>query len=366
MKNEVLTVPKEFTDVIVASKITDLNKAEKLMSNYAPLLNEVTAITDRLKPLTKGKPGDEAIAKRVYIDLGKVASRATDRKAIDKADLLVESRLIDSLFQVVNGVARMGQADAKEIELYAQKLEEKRLEDLQVTRAELLLEYVEDAHDMNLSVMDEEVWGIYFEKKKQDYLDKIAAEKKAESDRIAKELADAADKLRLEKEVAELKAAADKKAKEEKEIALKQASRVTDMQPYITFIRDYNKLLSAEDTVYVTQLAAIKKMAEQQWAADKKIADKKVKDELAAAESLRVAKAAADLVLQEAKDFAKAKADRELEELAKGDDEKMQGLVKDLTDLKTKYVLDAPANKEIYSYVGVLLDKVVTYINERL
>ena len=71
----------------------------------------------------------------------------------------------------------------EEIEKYAEIQKKERLEKLQSDRAEKLSKYIEDAHERDLASMDEDVWKAYFSTKKQEYEDRIAAEKKAEEDR---------------------------------------------------------------------------------------------------------------------------------------------------------------------------------------
>ena len=65
---------------------------------------------------------------------------------------------------------------------------------------------------------------------------------------------------------------------------------------------------------------------------------------------------------------AKQKADAEARaeaELNKGDTDKVIDLVSDLTILKTKYIFKSKKNKKIYSDVGILLDKITTFINQK-
>ena len=84
----------------------------------------------------------------------------------------------------------------EEIEKYAEIQEQLRLEKLQSDRAEKLSKYIEDAHERNLASMDEDVWKAYFSTKKQEYEDRIAAEKKAEDERKENERLDKIENAR--------------------------------------------------------------------------------------------------------------------------------------------------------------------------
>lgn len=86
---------------------------------------------------------------------------------------------------------------------------------MQHDRAEKLSIYLEDAYERSLSSMDEDVWIAYFESKKKEHEDRIAAENKAEEERIAREKAEAEERERIRKENEQLKKEAEKKEKEE-------------------------------------------------------------------------------------------------------------------------------------------------------
>lgn len=72
-----------------------------------------------------------------------------------------------------------------EAEKYFENLEKKRIEELNNKRIALVSPYVEDAENLFLADMDEDVWNAYLSTKKTNYEDRIAAEKKAEEERQA-------------------------------------------------------------------------------------------------------------------------------------------------------------------------------------
>jgi len=86
------TLPVKIKEVVELSKIEDLTKAEKIAFSYAPLMNEVTEQGDLIKQLKIGNEEDVEKAKRIKLDLGKICSRASQQKTIDKEIVLLESR----------------------------------------------------------------------------------------------------------------------------------------------------------------------------------------------------------------------------------------------------------------------------------
>ncbi len=78
------------------------------------------------------------------------------------------------------------------------------------------------------------------------------------------------------------------------------------------------------------------------------------------------------LVIVDPKEFnldnAKAEADRlaAIEaELSKGDEAKIEDLKADLLTLKTKYTFKSAKNQKLQTSVNELLDKVITFINDK-
>jgi len=126
----------DLKEVVIASKI-ELTKAESIAANYSPILAEVQEQMTIVKTLVKGEAAHVDKAKRVRIDLGRIASKAANQKKIDKEDLLLQTRFIDALFNTVEGAARITQGEAKEIEEYFEKQEaERKAEDERLAKIE--------------------------------------------------------------------------------------------------------------------------------------------------------------------------------------------------------------------------------------
>lgn len=119
------------------------------------------------------------------------------------------------------------EANLKENEDHFENIERERLANLQIERVDLIKLYVENAEQMKLSEMEDDVFEAFLSTKKKQYEDcleaerlaeqqRIEAEKKAEAERAAeaKRLADEAEKNRKENERLKAEAEAREKAME--------------------------------------------------------------------------------------------------------------------------------------------------------
>lgn len=120
-------------------------------------------------------------------------------------------QFVDAIKRKEVAVNERMENDLTQIEKHYEIKEQKRLEDLQAERVELLSPYVEDAHERQLSNMEDDVWNAYLSAKKKEYEDRIEAEKKAEQERIAKEKAEKEEQERIRKENELLKKEAEEK-----------------------------------------------------------------------------------------------------------------------------------------------------------
>jgi len=313
--------------------------------------------------------------------------------AIKRKEIAVNQRMEENLAQ---------------IEKYEQILEQKRIDELQAVRVELISPYIEDADKMNLGEMADDIWEAFYFMKKTKHEEAIEAERlaieqmeakkketalhearKAEiwtywrfiteeesklnlakmenfaafvselqfrkEDYIAKQAKIKAENERLQKEAKEAQAKAEAEA-------AKREKRNKEMQPYIVFIRQYENMLNLPDSEYKQELAEIKKGAEDQWEYER---EEEIKKQREVEEAKAKAEAAQKALKEKEEAEAQAKADAEAAkqaELNKGDAAKITDLVNDLLALKTKYTFKSDKNKKRYFQVGGLIEKIVTYI----
>ena len=230
--------------------------------------------------------------------------------------------------------------------------EENRLKELQSEREGLIAEFLfEGEEHREYAKMDDELWKAIFESKKKAHSEKLEAEAKAETERLAKEKAEEEARLAMVAENERLTKAAAEKERIDKIESDKRAEIEADR-------------LKAE--------AAKEAKAKAEQANLKAISDAKLKAEQDAKKALEVelkakAQAESDRMAKEkqvAEDAFKAKLEAEQLELKKGDAEKVKDLKEDLEKLKTKYSFSSAKYKKTYADVNILIDKTIDHINK--
>jgi len=241
---------------------------------------------------------------------------------------------------------------AMEIEKFEEIERQKRLDELQKNRANILSKYLEDANERDLSSMDDDVWDAYLTAKKNEYQAKIELERKAEEERIAKEKKEAEERERIRIENEKLK----KEAQERERLAkIEQEKRA----------QEEAKRKAKEEAERKKREEAERKQREAYEAKLK--AEREAKEKVEREERAKREKLEAEL---KAKEEAERKAKEEEEErlqaeLNKGDSEKVKDLISDLNSLKSKYQFKSNKNKDMYSDVSILIDKVINHINNK-
>jgi hypothetical protein len=345
---ELILIAPELNEVAQKSGI-EVTEAEKLALGYQPLMIEVLTQADLLKPLDKTNPEDAKIAKRVSLDLGKICSRLTTKKAEDKETLLIKTKLIDGLFNVANSTARLTQKDADEIVDYLAGIERERIAALANERRAELESYGVDASYLPLGSMDDEQYAGFLDNAKLAFEARKIAAEKLEADRLEQiKQAELAETERLRLQVERIEAERIEAIRVKEELAAKEAELVKERE-------DAQKLadkLAKENAAKLAEqkrLADIesKKQAELMAERDKKIAEQKATSDKIAAE------------LQAKKDAEiKAQAENEAKEKAAlfaPDKDKLTALFEVLNGIKIPGVESEQAI-EITTFVRNALD----------
>jgi len=267
------------------------SKAEQIKATFEPMANMLSEfenhyngiITEAEIRITKEIMSK---AKRLRLDISKIRIKTEKMRKSQKEEYLRAGKAIDGVSNILKWAVVAKEEKLKEIEDYYVIKEKKRLEELQIERANNLSAYVEDAHERNLADMEEDVWIAYLQAKKNEYDDRIEAEKLAEKARQKKEKEEAQKRKRIEKENELLK---EEREKLEEEIRKKHE------------------------------------------------------------EELRIEQ--------------EAEENRQLE-LNKGDSDKINDLISEIEDIRTKYSFDSDKNKKMYSYINDLFEKIINHIND--
>ncbi len=350
MKNEIVKINTPELLVIEESK------AEQIRATFEPMAKMLTefeedyniVIKDAGKKITKEVTNK---AKRLRLDIGRVRIETGKLKDKQKEYIKLEDKAIMGVHNVLVWAVKEKEDKLKEIENYFEIQEQKRKEILQSERAKRLSVYIEDAYERDLVKFEVDEFEALLSIKKKEQEDKIKAEEKAEKDRIAKEKAEAEERERIRKENKQLKEEAEKReilAKIEQQKRIDTENKRKAKEEKERKIREEKERIEREK--FETEL---KREREEKEKIEREAREKqeKLESEIKAKEEKeRIAKEVATAKIQT--------------ELNKGDKAKVDDLILDLKDLKTKYMFKSSKNKEVYNNVKILIDKVVDYIEK--
>ena len=364
------------------------SKAADIAAQFQPMLDKMVELEAEYNQVINMPIGDKETAKKareVRLKYMKVRTATVDIHKKQKAFYLAGGKFVDG-WKNAQHFASIGKEEKlEEIEKYAENLEKQRIADLQKAREEQLLPYgVENIENLNLGNMADNVWENFLAGTITNYNAKIEAERAAaEAERIRIE-EEAAERERIRLENEKLKAEAEERERqiEAEKAALKaiRDARTAELMPYVVFIKDFNGMLDMDEESYQKELSEVKQGAELQWEADRKKAeeeeakrqaeiDAQKKRNIEEAKKRKEAEEAA-AKLQKELDDRKRKEEEEAAakeaELGKGDKAKMESLIKDLNELKTKYSFKSKKHTQIQAATNELISKIVTYIESKV
>jgi len=381
MTTEIVKIdPKEFG-------IED-SKAADIAAQFQPMLDKMVELETSYNEVIQMPVEERETAKKareLRLKYMKIRTATLDIHKKQKAFYLAGGKFVDG-WKNAQHFASMGKEEKlEEIEKYAENLEKQRIADLQKSREEQLQPYgVENVETLNLGVMPDSVWENFLAGTITNYNAKIEAEKAAEAERIriAKEEEAERERIRLENERLRKEAEEREKQIEQEKAALKaiRDARMEELKPYLAFVVDLSQTIDLDEDLYQKCFSAIKKGAESQWEEDKKKAaqeekerirliDEQKKKNIEEAKKRKEAEATA-AKLQKELDDRKKKEEEEAAakeaELGKGDKAKMESLIKDLNELKTKYSFKSKKHTQIQAATNELISKIVTYIESKV
>lgn len=357
------------------------SKAAAIRNAFIPMSEMVYEFEDQFNEIiTASKEGIDkqltAKAKRLRLDISKARIETEKTRKVQKEEYLRAGKAIDAVANILKWAVEDKERQLQDIEKHFENLEKKRLEKLQAERVEMLSPYVDDAEMRDLSSMEDDVWDIYFAGKKQEYEDRIAAEKAAQKAREAEQKKqevyrerkdtilpmliyrkgeDIPEGMELTVDTSEaqfkkIKAwykdgeSAYIQRQEESERIAKQAQekadriekRSTEMAPYMSVIDNFSEMLDMEEEEYVAQLEVAKNRLRQ----FPRTPEESFKEEPI---TIPVTGVLGTVGI----------------EFLSTDSEKMEALKNDLLTLKTKYTFDDPAYAKKGRGVAKLIDKIV-------
>lgn len=221
------TMQKENSLVLNASSygIED-SKAKQLEAVFIPMVEKFKELEDQYNEVLANKEITEEVcfdAKTVRNKYVKVRTGTDVVHKIAKEKLLIESRAVDGLRNIVKYASIDHENSLLEVEKHFERIEAERLEKVREERNSILEKFNVNPGVGDPALMPDDVWIHYIKSVEFDYKAQIEAEKKAEVERIAKQKAAIEEQKRIKaeneqlKKEAELKRIADEKAEKERQ-----------------------------------------------------------------------------------------------------------------------------------------------------
>lgn len=196
--NAVIVAVPEVLETAVAKTGLLADGAASLRDAYAPHFINLQRLVEEASTVAAGQP---KAARALRLEVRAVRVAADKARAALKSDIILRGRAIDGVYHVLEYQAAPIEAAMEQIEKAEEIAESNRKEALRQARAAELLPFADPTH-LDLANMPEAQWSMILAGAKSTHEAKVAAEAKAEADRIAKAKADAEAKAKREAEEA--------------------------------------------------------------------------------------------------------------------------------------------------------------------
>lgn len=123
-------------------------------------------------------------AKRLRLDIGKIRIETGKIKDKQKEDIKLLDKAIMGVHNFLVLAVKEKEDKLSEIEKHFERIQAEKRAALQKERVELISEYLTDASTRDLAGMDELVWDAFFTTCRRNHEERLAAEAKAEAERI--------------------------------------------------------------------------------------------------------------------------------------------------------------------------------------
>lgn len=360
-----------------------IKKGSEIEGTFSPLKTEYDALLKVYELIVNSEITSEVCerARRCRIDAGKQIKKVSDVHKVEKAVFWNGGLYVDAIKNRDTFLLELIKIGSKKIEDHYLIIEQKRIEKVGEKRTKELSKFTKEIPG-DIGGMRIQIYDTFLAGAKATHYARIEDEKKAKQERIEADKAEKEKQELLKKENDRLKEEAarrdrlakiesDKRAKVEADRLEEEAKREDDLQPYITFIRDYSKMIKLPEKEYQKELKDTKRAANDQWEYDRKEKEKEYKiqqDQQSILDKAQKEKEKAVAELQTKKDAESLKKKQDQDkiqaDLNRDDAAKITDLIDDLDTLMTKYSFESEKNKVKYVGVKNLLLKVILYIKE--
>lgn len=334
---------QELSKILVDSKL-ELSESEQIKQSYLRFFNDMANIKADAVKINFETPTelDEKIARDLRLRMVKVRTGSEEVKNERKRIHMLKANVEQDAWNLIKSGCLLEEERFLQVEKKREIAEVTRKSILRSERMTAISCYTSDASIYPLGEMTEQGFEDLFSALKISHQAKIDKEKRIEAERISKEKADREERERLKKEL-EAKEALLAEEKRKSEIERQAAEAERQRQ-----IEDARKEREASE-------AKARQIQEEN---DRKLQAERQEREKA--EQALKAKAEAE---------RQAEADKQAAieaELSKGDKEKFQSLLTDLSMLKAKYKFTSKKHSQLFISVCELIDKIVSFSTEKL
>lgn len=372
--SEATPVPTELATIIQESPIEATEKTA-LASNFSPYFSRIGDVDRKLNELLNSLNGSDPTKSDMELAgiIRKAARRnrleAEDAKKKRKENILIEGRLIDSIYNLIKATSDAIESKAQEIEKFAEIQEKKRLDEIEAKRREILRQpkYIGfDTTFIDVRNMSSVAFDQYIEQ-----MDATIKAREEEAARVAQMKAEEEARLKAEEEAREAQRQEElKKAQEEAEKAKKaQADAEAKAKKERDALEAKAKLErdALEAKLEAERKAQAEKLEDQRKEAAKKAAELAAEAAKLEAEKKRVeAELKAKQDAEKARQDAEAEAERQrlakIEADAKADDKTKLIAFKEQLKAIQFPELKSAQNKKVIATAKERIDAIVNYL----
>ncbi len=266
-------------EAVIENSGLQISEGEEIKKSYLPFLTQLSETQSQSSKINFENPSglDENIARELRLRTVKIRTSAEKLKDERKKMYLLRSNLEQASFNIIAASCKLTEEVFFNVEKAHEIAEKKRKEQLKTDREAQLSFYTEVANMYPLGEMSEEQFNDLYSGLRIAHENKIAAEKKAEEERIAKEKAEAEENERIRFENEKLQKEAEERKKQitdEKE-KIKKESEEKDR------LAEIERKKQAQILADIQAKAEVEHEEKERLAAEikaKEDADKKAKD----------------------------------------------------------------------------------------
>lgn len=270
MENEIVKIETNQLDEVVTHSGLAIQEGEEIKKSYLPFVVQLAETQAQADKINFKNPTelDENIARELRLKTVKIRTGAEKLKEERKRMYLLRGNLEQASYNVIAASCKITEEVFINVEKAREIAEKKRQETLRIEREEKLRFYTEDAAMYPLGLMKDDAFEALYNSLKTAYDNRIAAEKKAEADRLA-----AIEEERKKQEKIRLENIKLKKAAEEREKQFEAERQKVETEKRALEVKAKKEAEERERLAEIERKKNAKILADQQAKAERERAD---------------------------------------------------------------------------------------------